>query len=254
MARTCQRQRGRRGFTLTELMLAILVLGISLSMAAALFSAAAAESNTSLRRIMGTVIAENGLSIARAKLKYDAANNQVYTEDDKSDAVAIGTTMTDITDSSGTDLLGLDKYYTRSSDGAANLGYGLKVLAMQVTASENDFLLVALPYKLADGPSGSHSNVGLGTISASFSEEGGTSQGRQTAQMGGANANVKRYAAVVNQATGEYTEVVGLEASGSEATVTHAITDGSCYVLYESGKRVSPSLGALSTRTALKEE
>lgn len=58
----------RAGFSLVELILALGVLAIGMAMAAALFPAAIKLNEQSTRDSVGTIIAQNGLAIARAVL------------------------------------------------------------------------------------------------------------------------------------------------------------------------------------------
>ncbi len=57
---------GRRGFSLAELVLALGVLAIGMTMAAALFPAAIKLNEQSTRDSVGTIVATNGLAMARA--------------------------------------------------------------------------------------------------------------------------------------------------------------------------------------------
>jgi prepilin-type N-terminal cleavage/methylation domain-containing protein len=61
--------RGRRGFSLAELVLALGILAIGLTMAAALFPAAIKLNELSTNDSVGTIVATNGLAIARSVLK-----------------------------------------------------------------------------------------------------------------------------------------------------------------------------------------
>ena len=60
-----------RGFTLVELMLAIMLLAIGATMAAALFATAIKQTQSSLDSVNGTIICENGLAIAETVLHPD---------------------------------------------------------------------------------------------------------------------------------------------------------------------------------------
>ena len=72
MARTighpvCRRAR-REGFSLTEVLLALSILGIGLAMVMAVFPAAIEESRNSVENVLGTIICENGLSICKVRV------------------------------------------------------------------------------------------------------------------------------------------------------------------------------------------
>ena len=60
-----------KAFTLTELMIAIGILGVGLTMAAALFPAGLKNSQRSAQNVIGTIVAENGLNIAKMRLAHN---------------------------------------------------------------------------------------------------------------------------------------------------------------------------------------
>jgi len=63
--------RRRRGFTLVELMIAILVLGMGLVMLAAIFPAGIAQQQFANDDIFGRVVADHAISVIRSKVKPD---------------------------------------------------------------------------------------------------------------------------------------------------------------------------------------
>ncbi len=60
-------RRGRGGFSLAELMIAIGILAVGLVMAGSLFPAAMQANRRSVKDVMGSIICENGLAIAKAR-------------------------------------------------------------------------------------------------------------------------------------------------------------------------------------------
>lgn len=60
--------RWRRGFSLPELMISIGILAIGLAMVAAVFPAAIAMNRRSVKSVIGTIIAEDGLALAKAAM------------------------------------------------------------------------------------------------------------------------------------------------------------------------------------------
>lgn len=69
LERTARMAVPRRGYSLAELVLALGVLAIGMTMAAALFPAAIKLNELSTRDSIGTIVATNGLAIAQAVLK-----------------------------------------------------------------------------------------------------------------------------------------------------------------------------------------
>jgi len=69
-----RRNRARRAFSLIELLLALGILAIGLSMAAALFPAAIRLNEQSGQDSIGTIVAENGLAVAQTMLHNSAIN------------------------------------------------------------------------------------------------------------------------------------------------------------------------------------
>ena len=63
--------RRLRGFTLAEMMLAMIILGIGAAMAAALFATAIKQSQGSVNSVQGTIICDNALALAEAMLRAD---------------------------------------------------------------------------------------------------------------------------------------------------------------------------------------
>src|SRR5215510_7534796 len=64
-------QRGRSGFSLIAVLLAVLILGVGVISSAALFPAGIVQQRLSVDDGMGPRVANNALSILRSKLKQD---------------------------------------------------------------------------------------------------------------------------------------------------------------------------------------
>lgn len=69
----------RRGFSLVEVILAISILGVGMTMVAALFPAALKENESSVNDVLGSLICQNGLAVTRAKVAAAAYDN-TYSE------------------------------------------------------------------------------------------------------------------------------------------------------------------------------
>ena len=61
--------RNRSAFTMMEMMIAVAILGIGMTMIAALFPAAIRENQISINDTIGNLICENGLAVAKSVLK-----------------------------------------------------------------------------------------------------------------------------------------------------------------------------------------
>ena len=68
-----RRRRGRQGFTLTEIMIALGVLAVGMGMAAGAFHAGIQRHIITVDEIRRTMIGENAVAIAKARLRADAA-------------------------------------------------------------------------------------------------------------------------------------------------------------------------------------
>ncbi len=66
-----RRRAGRRAFSLTEVLLAVFILGIGVIAVAALFPAGIAQQQQSADDVIGPIVANNALSILRTKLRSD---------------------------------------------------------------------------------------------------------------------------------------------------------------------------------------
>ena len=66
MTHSSTKARGADGFTLTEILIALGVMGVGLTMAAALFPAAIKEHESSVNNSLGMIVCENGLAVAQA--------------------------------------------------------------------------------------------------------------------------------------------------------------------------------------------
>ena len=80
-----RRWRGRRGFTLAEILIALGILAIGMSMVAAIFPAAMVLNRQSANSTLGTIICENGLVMAEMVLTADVVSQsdelEIYADD-----------------------------------------------------------------------------------------------------------------------------------------------------------------------------
>lgn len=80
--RGAQQRRTRAGFTLAELLIAIGILGVCLSLGASLFPLAVKEHAKSVGNTIGTLICRNGVNIAKIMLKDSAGGTNVQRVDE----------------------------------------------------------------------------------------------------------------------------------------------------------------------------
>ena len=121
---------GSGGFTLAELLIAIGILGVGLTMSAALFPAGLKANKGTADDLKGTIVCKNGLAIARRVLR-------------QSDIPTDGS-MVDRTNVIKT-ACSEDVQY------AGDAGVGYFVLARQVKADTNDYQLVVIAYRKHPG-------------------------------------------------------------------------------------------------------
>jgi len=209
------------GFSLVEMLIAIGILAVALSMASAMFPMGMRDVMRSYQNSLGTLICQNGAGLARLHL---SAADAYWAEATLKDA-GVGARIP------ASDL----KY-------AGQDGLGYVALCRRATADENDFQLLVVSYRLAD-PSGSISvstvpGVNSGTVS-------------EITIPGGHEAKFQIGGAAINPATGEYARITAV--SGSTAMLEHELSlGGSVLLVHEADAGRSPVLAVLATRTALK--
>jgi len=127
--RTRRRGRtGRRGFSLAELMIAIGIMGIGLTMAASLFPAAIREHSRSASNVLGMIMTENALETARAALSHPLKDK---------DNVNVGTSMADCTATVKPE--GSLRYPVDAGDASVVSKYGCLIMGRRKTANKNDY-------------------------------------------------------------------------------------------------------------------
>lgn len=122
------RPLGRGGFTLTEIMIALGVVGVALGMAAAAFEAGLKSHNSAVSNAMRSLVAENAVAIARARLIYASTDPSTY------QLAPIG--LRDL------------NFPTRTADNDTS-GRGYLLAAKQNALGKNDYTFRIRPYVLA---------------------------------------------------------------------------------------------------------
>ena len=241
--RTTRRGRtGRRGFSLAELMIAIGIMGIGLTMAASLFPAAIREHSRSASNVLGMIMTENGLETARATLTYPLED---------SGGVTVGTSMADCTKT--ITPAGCLQYPIVEGDTTAKRG--CLIMGRRKTANQNDYILLIIGYVLSDE---NHTGE-LMQVTAPVTKN--TKNFDISATIANPNDWVKIIGSPVIAPNGSFSKIVGIDAVNSKAVMSHAldkdndVTNPWIVVEKSSGALAgtrSPAMGVTSTRTALK--
>ncbi|MFB3890426.1 MAG: type II secretion system protein J [Phycisphaerae bacterium] len=125
--------RGRRGFTLAEVLIALGIMAIGLTLVSALFPAAIRQQANTINDTLGMQICHNGLAIVKARCSHALLNGKYAT-------------LTDITNG----LNPSDVQYPIGSAAAGQEMRGFKLLARQYAGDINDYQFVLISYGKAD--------------------------------------------------------------------------------------------------------
>jgi len=121
--------RGRAGFTLVELMLAIGILGVGLVMIGTAFPSAMLENKQSMDDTMATLVGQNAVAIARTRLRHSALAGAQWETGAWVDTALIPQA---------------EQSYAPLGE-ATRFGYLMKIKRLQ--AGRNDYALAILPYR-----------------------------------------------------------------------------------------------------------
>ncbi len=229
------RRSARGGFTLSELMIALGILAYGLTMSAGLFAAAMQYNNLSFRSVVGTIICENGVSVAMTTLRHDPAN-----------PIGGSGQLEDVTDELD---LGDRTYPIGSVDSGGRTSlYGYCVLARHV-GDETDYQLTIVSYKLNK----TATNAELKQATVTISDMGDTSRA-----SGSFPSGVLPDSPLIRVDTGELSSIDSIEGGKAELRTRMNSTEGDVkvWVLTESGSGViAPTgLAAYTIRTALPQK
>ena len=224
------------GFTLSELMIALGIIAYGLTMSAGLFAAAMQYNNQSFRSVVGTIICENGASVAISALRHNPSN-----------PIGGSDELEDVTD----ELELADRTYPAGSvdsDGDRTSRYGYCVLAKHI-GDENDYQLTIVSYKLNKAGN----TVELKQANVTISDHDDASRADGSFPSG-----VLPDSPLIRADTGELSSIEGIE--GGEAILRTRMESTSeavkAWVITESGEKIiAPTgLAAYTIRTALPEK
>ena len=252
----CRPRRPSKGFTLAEILIALGILAIGMSMVAAIFPAAMEFNRRSNNSTLGTIICENGLTLSELKLTAEVldaaaspgqlliyADDAHYTDNPSNpDPPAVPPPFTR-----------KQQHYPTDTDTSRT---GFVMMARKDPNKGSTYQLVTVAYRKTD----KDNTVALVLITCDISGRVITSA-----------SDLRIGTPLINRETGEFAFVDSINADGTEGTLdidpnVRNINgeNVSCYVLLErtsSGgdipvatMRRSPAIGAMSKVTGLRHD
>jgi prepilin-type N-terminal cleavage/methylation domain-containing protein len=239
------------GFTLAELVVAIAILGVGMTMAAALFPAAMKQLEYSMRDITGTVICQRGLDVARTVLDPNGSNIPV---------LAAGSNLDDpnnwLISDPNSDPNNPNQRFGSPSDPNCLLYYdpdhagrknkGFLVLARRVSANPSDgyLILVSAYWK----------KVSSGTVSV-VPLTGGNFVDANSTTVNDTGGHLRTGSPFIDPNTGQFAVITAVNAGGTQGTLdrpmTRTCTTG--FVVWQSNvQQDSPVIGTMQRTVQLK--
>ncbi len=223
-----------------ELMLAIGIFAVGMSLVAGLFPAAIKEAESTVKDYEGPIICENGLAIVKARVT-NANLASYFTAQSNPEMVELAETGT-------VDIGADDRIY--KDNGTRKRGF--TALAHRWKIDRNDYQLVIVAYDIASGTN----NIRAEQLSVSATIDKAAIQfeyaGTKTGLIG---------SPAIDPASGRYATIIGID--GDTIYLDHSIgenTDDPFVIREVVGLPTStnfvdnnPVLGVLTTRTALRD-
>lgn len=227
----CRRGR-RKGFSLTEVLLALSILGIGMAMVMAVFPAAVAENRNSVQNVLGTIICENGLSICKVRVPR---------------ASITGTELMPISTLSSEER----SYPAEEADNATR---GFLALGRRLSLARNEYQLVIVSYAKRQASN----DVEAQSISKTVDPNN-----PQFTVLAGQEDLLQLGSPVIDAATGNYATIIAVDRENLTATLDHPLGVGGSRTLYFiietdgvnpiSDEVVSPAMTVMVTRTGLNQ-
>lgn len=218
--------RSAGGFTLAELLISIGILGVGLTMSAALFPAGIAANRDSEDALLGTRICQNGLALAKGQL-----------------------TINDISGAGYTDLSDRFSQADRQYPCGSGNNTGFFILGRQMTPGKNDYQLTIIAFRKQPGGG----DISLKDAAGMSYKYQGTpsfkfSSGSEYAQIGAA--------ILLTGSSGGSARIETLD--GNQATLSNMLTERATRravvkILYQQGASSSPIIGTMTARTSLRK-
>lgn len=237
--------RNRLAFTMIELMLAIGIFAVGMSLVAGLFPAAIKEAESTVKDYEGPIICENGLAIAKARLTNTNAN------------APLGSNLLQLISSevpsaiviSDTDRI--SRKYDTDDDNSDDRQRGFTVLAKQWAGGRNDYQLVIVAYDIKIV-----NNINVIQLTGIGGIPDGDTQFTYTGDKTGLIGSP-----LIDPDCGRYATIIGID--GNTIHLDHSIGepvasgDNPLVIIEENSsgtpQDTAPVLGVLVTRTALRD-
>jgi len=228
----------KQGFTLAEILVALGVLAIGMSMVAAIFPAAMVLNRRSQNSTLGTIICENAMALAEMALTAQNVES------------ASGNLLTVYADSRNEAYLSRIKqrYPTESAEPTRT---GFVLMAREVPDAAGVFQLITVAYRKKEASN----TVEVLAINATVSANGRDITG----------SNLKIDSPLINRKTGVFAYIDSINMDGTSGTLDiksgdpRKLTGGSCFIVAERAgvgyvARRSPAIGIMSLMTGLKRD
>ena len=216
-------KRWRGAFTLAELLIAVAILGVGLSMIATLFPAALRENQRSTDDVLGSIICQNGLAVAKARYSH---RDDVFTQ---------------------TQLMakwvGQEAWYPQ---GDTTHVQGFYLFGRRTAVTTNDYQLVIVAFRKSEG--GALSVPSRSVTISDFDD------GRSKAVFTDIS-QVQVGSPLILRATGQWAWIEAVDASTKTVVLDRKLppAGGNAFVFGEAGAPESPAIGVLVARTSFRE-